>query len=179
MNKKILVIHLTDKSTDFLKPIYKDLDCDIITDGRISNKELREQIKSHEQIIMLGHGLPYGLINVHIGGLIINYTHVDLLKEKQNNVYIWCNADLFVNQFKLNGFYSGMFISEVGEALFCGIVPKENDVVSQNHEFAKILGKYLNKIPLNETYSKIKEEYGLLIESNPIAEYNHQRLYFK
>ena len=43
------------------------------------------------------------------------------LKKKDNSVFIWCNADQFVNRYNLKGFYTGMFISEVMEAVFCGL----------------------------------------------------------
>jgi hypothetical protein len=36
-------------------------------------------------------------------------------------VFIWCNADQFMKRHQLRGFYSGMFISEVQEALMYGI----------------------------------------------------------
>ena len=49
--KKVSVIHLEDVSTDMLQVVY-------------SGKGY-EQIRSHDKIIMLGHGTPDGLLACH------------------------------------------------------------------------------------------------------------------
>jgi len=177
--KKILIIHPQDNSTTFLSKIYEGFEnCSVITNCFISNKELRNQIKSHDIVMMMGHGLPWGLLNPKMGKLIIDYTHIDLLKEKEYNVFIWCHADKFVEHFKLKGLYTGMFISEIPEALHCGIIPQGNDVEKQNNEFSKILNKHLNFDSLKDTFNNLKHEYGLLTEHNSVAKYNHERLYY-
>ena len=90
---------------------------------------------------------------------------------------IWCNADQFVDRFDLKGFYTGMFISEVGEAYYCGLPgTKQPEVDESNFKFVDLMGEHIN----NETikiHEKVKEQYGLLVEHNPVANYNHQRLY--
>jgi hypothetical protein len=102
---------------------------------------------------------------------------VPLLKEKTDNVFIWCNADKFVDVFKLKGFYSGMFISEVGEAYYCGLPGTEQDQVDEsNYGFVNIIGKYINE-DTNTIHENVKNEYGLIAESNPVALYNFNRLY--
>jgi hypothetical protein len=92
-------------------------------------------------------------------------------------MFIWCNADKFVNRYELNGLYSGMFISEVGEAYSCGLPGTSQEVVDEsNNTFAELLGSVINK-PLNEAYQYTKYYYERLAEVNTIAEYNAQRLY--
>jgi len=110
---KTLVIHPKDSTTDFLKVIYSEKDWTIIDDNNISTSKLKENIKSHDRIIMLGHGSDKGLFGQN--RLIINSNLVYLLKDK-NCVCIWCNADEFVKKYKLNGFYTGMIISDYDEA---------------------------------------------------------------
>ena len=61
--KKVLVIHPDDRSTDMLKAVYEGKGYDVINDPSISDDEIVEQIKSHDRIIMLGHGTPCGLIS--------------------------------------------------------------------------------------------------------------------
>ena len=51
--KKVLVIHPDDRSTDMLKAVYEGKGYDVISDPRISDEEVVEQIKSHDKIIML------------------------------------------------------------------------------------------------------------------------------
>ena len=117
---KTLIIHPNDRSTDFLKPIYQSvIDATVITGG-VSKDELYKLIESHNRVMMMGHGSPWGLFscgkfNTNDSYIIDNGT-VHLLLQKKNSIFIWCNADKFVNRHELKGFYSGMFISEVGEA---------------------------------------------------------------
>jgi hypothetical protein len=109
-------------------------------------------------------------------GFIINYTTVPLLQDKEC-IFIWCNADRFVEANNLKGLYSGMFISEVSEANYCGLPGTPQDIVTESNDyFAKELGSVSEK-SLDEMYEHIKYTYGMLAEGNAVAEYNHNRLY--
>src|ERR1035437_860766 len=110
---KTLVIHPPDASTDFLKVIYEGKDWALINTNP-STKFLKEQINLHDRIIMLGHGTEEGLLG--FGRYVIDSTLVYLLREKEC-VAVWCNADQFVGKYGLKGFYTGMIISEIDEAL--------------------------------------------------------------
>ncbi len=99
------------------------------------------------------------------------------LEKKDNNVFIWCNADMFVDRYDLRGFYSGMFISEVGEANYCGLPGMGQDIVDEsNYGFCNILSECINETN-DVIYEKVKNQYGLIAESNPVALYNNNRLY--
>jgi hypothetical protein len=182
--KKIstLIIHPDDRSTDFLRPIYANVENKTVVTGGIDKQQLTDLIKSHDRVMMMGHGSPHGLfamgqfIDCH--GYIINMNDVELLKQKTDNVYVWCNANQFTNKHGLKGLYSGMFISEVGEAYYCGLPEtKKDEVTTSNNHFAETLGKLLSKSDLTNVYSELKTEYGVLAESSKVAEYNHKRLY--
>lgn len=180
--KKVLIIHPKDKSTDFLCPIYEGIENKTVITGNVSKYTVRELIKIHDQVMMMGHGYPGGLFSVgqfnQSLGVIIDESMVDLLKEKENNVFIWCNADKFVERHNLKGLYSGMFISEVSEANYCGLFQtKQDEVTTSNDYFAYLLGKMLPNFDLKTTHSLLKEEYGVLAESSAVAKYNHNRLY--
>jgi hypothetical protein len=177
---KNLIIHPTDSSTDFLSPIYADISDAIILNGGATKDQVKELITRHDRVIMLGHGSPFGLFSVgqFMGGngYIIDSTMVDVLKHTEC-ISIWCNADKFMNKHELNGFYSGMFISEVGEAHYCGLPGILQETVNtSNHYFAQLLGEVINE-PLSVIYEHVKENYGLLNEDNPVANYNYNRLY--
>lgn len=62
MNK--LIIHPEDRSTDFLKVIYDGRDDTTVITGGKTTEEVNEAIKSHDHIVMLGHGTPQGLLSV-------------------------------------------------------------------------------------------------------------------
>lgn len=180
---KTLVIHPSDKSTTFLDIVYAPIENKTVIQGGITKPELIKLIEEHDRIMMMGHGSPYGLFSVGqfkgegYTGYIIDESIVELLKTKRDNVYIWCNADQFVDRFGLTGFYSGMFISEVGEATYCGLPGTPQEVVDEsNYGFVNIVSKYINE-ETDNLYDSVHKEYGLIAEQNPVAFYNHNRLY--
>lgn len=173
---KTLIIHPDDRSTDFLRPIYKDIDHSTLITGGKSHHEILELIENHDRVIMLGHGSTKGLFGIKFGrDLVIDGTCVELLKKKDNNVYIWCNADIFVEWHDLKGVYSGMFISEVCEATFCGVPANQEQVDESNNTFATITGKYIGNTS-QKLHTLIREEYGDLAKNNKVAKYNWDRL---
>ena len=177
---KNLIIHPTDASTDFLKPIYANITDAIILNGGATKDQVKELITRHDRVIMLGHGSPYGLFSVGQfagnNGYIIDESMIDVLKYTEC-ISIWCNADQFMNRHQLYGFYSGMFISEVGEATYCGLPGTLQETVTvSNNYFASLLGEVINE-PLSVMYEHVKENYGLLLGLNPVASYNYDRLY--
>lgn len=177
---KTLIIHPQDKSTDFLKLIYKHIPYKTIITGGVSQEDLEKEIREHDRIFMMGHGCPSGLFAIgrfpKSNGFVISPKHVPLLKGKEC-VFIWCNADEFVKRYDLKGFYSGMFISEVGEARYCGFPEtKQMEVSTSNYGFANILGEHSNK-SIENMYKETRKGYGLLIENSPVAKYNYDRLF--
>lgn len=181
--KKTLVIHPDDRSTDFLIQIYKDINNKTVVRGGKTKEELQELIKTHDRIIMCGHGSPFGLWPIgewvgNISGNLIDIRDVELLKEKTDCYYIWCNANQFVERHNLKGFYTGMFISEVSEASWYDIDVDQETVDTSNDTFSQLVGKYIKR-PIKQTYKKVLQEYESLIENNEVASYNHERLYFR
>jgi hypothetical protein len=178
---KTLIIHPEDESTSFLDIVYKPIEDKTVIKGGVSKSEVQKLIREHDRVMMMGHGSPGGLFSIgrfdNCGGYIIDQQMVPLLKEKDNSVFIWCNADKFVNTFKLQGFYSGMFISEVGEAVYCGLPgTKQDEVDESNYGFCNIIAKYINE-DKNVIHENVLNEYGLIAEENAVAFYNFNRLY--
>jgi hypothetical protein len=178
---KTLIIHPKDSSTSFLDIVYHPIENKTVINGGVTKQELCELIKTHDRIMMMGHGSPFGLFSVgqfqNSNGYIIDEKIVPLLKKKTDNVFIWCNADRFVNHHKLKGFYSGMFISEVGEANYCGLHGTPQDVVDEsNYGFCNIIAKYINE-DTNTIHENVTKEYGVIAEDNSVAYYNNLRLY--
>ena len=138
---KTLVIHPDDPTTYFLTDIYSDTSIKqdwTIINTNVPNKVLRKHIEEHDRIIMLGHGTPDGLLGY--GKYVIDFEYVSLLKEKEC-VCIWCNADQFVEKHNIKGFYTGMIISEVYEAKFCGVEATSREVFDSNILFASTIKK--------------------------------------
>ena len=167
---KTLVIHPDDPSTEFLKEIYIGKGWTINNDLNGSKKKVIEQIKEHDRIIMLGHGHPGGLFYTPI-----NSTLVYLLKEKQC-ICIWCNADKFVEKYELNGFYTGMFISEVTEAAHFGITISQEGIDRSNRDFAFDMRLWIRHDDPKTICEGIKSTY---IGVYSVYQFNNDRLYYR
>lgn len=177
---KTLVIHPKDKTTDFLTPIYDHLSNTTVVKGGVRKSEVQGLIESHDRVIMLGHGAPFGLMNPKqfpdAGFFIVDETMVSRLKEK-SSIYVWCHADQFLAQNRLSGLCSGMFISEPGEADFYRYEEIDSRLIDQSNEkFASILSKYISE-PLDILYQSLLIEYEVVARTNPIALFNFKRLY--
>ena len=169
---KTIVIHPEDTSTDFLKEIYRGKPWDIVTDLSLSEQELLVTLATYDRIILMGHGSPHGLFGG--GGLIITEESVPLLLQKET-VCIWCHADKFVKQHGLTGFYTGMFISEIDEALYCGVAKGTEEMIEvSNLLFAQSASYFLDA---HYTLENILALYRSYDTENPIIEYNRKRLY--
>jgi hypothetical protein len=180
---KTLIIHPDDRSTDFLRPIYQNIKGATVLTKDVSIKQLEKAIQSHDQILMMGHGTPYGLMNVSRMGkglYTICSSQVELLRDK-HCIFIWCNADQFVSRHQLKGLYTGMFISEVSEAEYCKVPADQGTVDASNFWFADLLGSVLTEAPAdyNQIFEHVRISYGELAAVNEIASYNHQRWYFE
>lgn len=125
----------------------------------------------------MGHGSPMGLFGVNFNcGYIIDELAVELLRKKEN-YFIWCYASDFVKKHNLNGFSTGMFISETYEATGCGVAASRTDVINSNMVFASLMGKHIMK-EQTETYKIVSETYDTYAKhsNNNVAKYNHERL---
>jgi len=177
---KNLIIHPKDPTTEFLSPIYANLnDKTVVTDG-ITKSELRVLIEIHNRIIMLGHGFQYGLINPGqfpgAGLFIVDASMVQVLRKKSSGIYIWCYADQYVRTHGLSGLCSGMFISSVDESILYGYEDIDSGLIDQsNKRFAAIMSRWISQ-PLNLMYDRLLVEYSILARTNPIAKFNLERL---
>lgn len=179
---KTLVVHPADPTTAFLSRIYAHLNDKTVVTGGISKSGLRNLIESHDKLLFLGHGSPYGLLSKEqfpdAGLYIIDISMAPALKKKSNCMFIWCYADQFVHRHGLSGLCTGMFISEASEADYWGFENIEQGLIDQSNDgFASIISKYLNE-PLEVLYYKLIREYELLSLTNQVAKFNLDRLNF-
>lgn len=185
-----LIIHPgEDYSTAFLKQIYKDIPCCLITKN-LPKDELIDAIIKAQNILFLGHGDKNGLFNPCEDSKYIIDSEFGKLIESKNCLLIWCNADEFVskNNLNFNGIYTGMFISEISELIFLDenfefeeeIEAYKPMIFESNEGFAKILGRLiiensLDNLPL--IYERLKLEYKAIAKQNEVAAYNYERLF--
>lgn len=179
---KTLIIHPNDGSTSFLDIVYNDVPNKTVITKNAPRENLIYLMKTHDRVMMMGHGSPRGLFSVGAFrgklGMVIDQEFVKILKEKDNSVFIWCNADKFVEKYNLRGFYTGMFVSEVGEAMYCGLSSfvNQDDVDESNLGFCNIMAQAINE-DQEVLHEHVKKWYGRMATWNEVAEYNCDRLY--
>ena len=178
-----LIIHPEDDSTVFLTNIYEGLPDKTVVTGGIDKESVRDLILHASRVLMLGHGTSSGLISVgkfiNTRLFIIDYSMVDALRKQDNNIYIWCDADRFVRARKLKGFFSGMFISEMAEALRFDIPKPTGEMINEsNFEFGTLMSKYLD-CDKRTLHASVVREYRKLAQSNPVVRYNVKRLFIR
>ena len=170
---KTLVIHPDDRTTDFLKHIYEGKGYDVITersDRQIPMSKIIEEVRNHDRILMLGHGCSFGLLG--FCDTFMNKEFIEVLRTKEC-VCIWCNANNYVEREGIKGFYTGMFISEVGEARAYGITIDQEKVTYSNELFGELMGTMVES---PNVLNEIKTSY---IGECPVIKFNNERLYYK
>lgn len=185
-----LVIHPNDRTTDFLYPSYANISATVLH-SKADMYNLRENMKQHDRIIMMGHGTPNGLLMPvgsikgveEINGDVKEYTQhsinssfVDILKTKPI-VAVWCNADRFVVPHDLHGFYTGMVVSEMCEADYCNVRGCDVDDLEESNRLFTIALTAAIDIPSPESVNVFKEIYNN--PKNQIMLYNRQRIYYR
>lgn len=92
MEMKKIIIHPEDSSTDFLCGIYATLDNKDVIRGGIDKYELLQKVAEYDQIMMMGHGTPFGLLSmskfIEPEMYIIDEVFVNTIKKKNNSLYI-------------------------------------------------------------------------------------------
>jgi hypothetical protein len=183
MNTTTLIIHPKDPSTVFLNKVYDSITEKQVIQGGLTKKQVLTQIEIHERILMMGHGSPSGLFAIgqfpRTSSYIIDNEMVSILKKKRNNVFIWCYAEKFIEALNLPGFATGMFISEVGEAFYCGLKGIDQKTVDESNTiFVNEISKTINLDSEGIYENIINGDYKLLAETNPVAKYNYDRMYY-
>ena len=171
-----LIVHMEDSTTDFLCHIYSALTQKTVLRKPVGSDELNDLIATHDRVFMLGHGARDGLFSLSWDEpFIVSSSNVHALRQKPESVYIWCHASEFVRQHQLNGFASGMFISEVSEARYCGIPSsacRQDAVDASNELFVRLVSEHA-EAPVSEMFEHVRAAYAC---DCAITEYNRERL---
>ena len=167
---KTFVLHPDDRSTDFLKEIYLGKGYTVVTRWDMSYPVLKAMVETHDRIIFLGHGSDRGLIGY--SHIFMNPEFIKVLQTK-NCVCIWCNADQYVIPNHIKGFYTGMFLSEISEAMYFGIHTTQDVIDHSNELFAQEMRRCLDR---DNLLTEIKHSY---IGDDPVIQFNNVRLHYR
>ncbi len=141
----MIVIHPNDKTTSFLKQIYAGKKNVTLIDETWNNRRIREAIGTapkEDVIMMLGHGCNKGLFAPYgvdqFARTIVDSKLVYLLREHPC-IGIWCYANEFAENYELNGLFSGMVVSDAGEANDLCLDFVGEDIDACNNQYASDL----------------------------------------
>lgn len=169
---KYLIIHPKDETTDFLKVIYENLENKTVIDTDFNSIET-ELKKDYDMIILLGHGWLGGLYDRKSRTTIFPSQFAEYLKNK-NVIGIWCEASDYFSLYNVEGFCTGMFISETEEANDCNVVATKEQILESSNLFANVVKSAVNeKVPVNEIKNYVKENYTTA-NNNPVIKINRQ-----
>ena len=181
---KTLVIHPSDRSTDFLKIIYEnhmnDNEWTILNESEsLTRDDLENLIKENDRIIMMGHGVPQGLLNPYrsfekMRGLIIDDSFADLLRTK-DTISIWCWSDQYFRRNHIKGLHTGMIISEVYEARYAiGKTPLNKEQTLENMEmFARAFRDCIDNVDHKEIQKYVLEHY---VGKDKVTQFNRNNV---
>lgn len=122
----------------------------------------------------MGHGSQDGLF-AGVFRLMIDSSFVQFLRQKTHNMFIWCNADQFVQKYDLQGHYTGMIISDPQEADYFDVPYTLDTLAQSNDQFAQIV-KYAALNRTVDSVDRMKDMYDL---GSAVCYYNRTRIYYQ
>ena len=172
----MIVVHPCDPSTRMLCEIYKGIEGVTLFDSWKQRREILKAIAAaprDEPILLLGHGCPWGLLDMR-HGIVIGDADAELLKDRPNLVGIWCYASSYAYTHGLKGFFSGMFISELPEAIVNGVDASAIEIDDKAWNFCIRFGLLLRE------GAPLEEKAGVLMDPcysvSDLTEFNYSRL---
>lgn len=162
-----------------LSSIYEGLPDVKLFDSYFQRREILSAIAAapkDEPILLLGHGCPNGLIDMRYG-LVINDSDAEILKDRPNLVCIWCYASSYGKNHYLQGFFSGMYISEPVEASMCEVKATDEEIEWYAWDFAIRFGNMLKGgKTVREAADELMDPKWIV---NDLTEYNYSRLEYR
>ena len=173
----MIVVHPTDPSTVMLGKVYEGFENVKLFNSVEQRDEMLAAIAAaprEEPIMLLGHGCPNGLYDLMAWDMMVGGPDAELLKDRPNLIGIWCYASSYAAKHGLKGFFSGMFISEGGEATMVGVDATEEEANAHAWDFAERLGDLLRQgLPLEDVAKELMDPKHITSE---LTNYNYTRL---
>ena len=168
----MIVIHIDSKQdTAFLKKCYEGID-NLILLYNPTKDEVNKTLQDNpdEDVMMLGHGSPFGLFSCDWKGDVIDASNAHLLKGR-NCIGIWCWANKFAENYGLKGYFTSMFISNEGEARSFGYKADDKEVFEEVEFFAKSVNTLVkDHCPYEEWVGKLRSIANV---NKPFVKYNY------
>ena len=154
-----MTIHANDPTTQFLSLLYKQRrDLSVHITETSTNSAVQRAIREADTVLMLGHGNKFGLFSV----------------PDKDGVYRRY-ANLFAEQYNLQGLFSGMIISELQEAIDNGITTTKEEIDVEMVKFTQRLRDCIDKYGLKDIPMRMKELDDVKSE---LTTFNYNNLYY-
>lgn len=181
----MLVIHPKDRTTSMLSALYEGTEAKVF-DAGFTNSDIKHalnHVASNERILLLGHGSDKGLFYRKddtadgFDGLVISHQHAYYLRKHPCRIIaVWCHANLFAQAEGLHGLFTGMIVSEMGEAFEYGIDTTQEELDRENVKFAQRLRQLLDEGTL---LSDIPQRMLELDDVHtPLTEFNYHNIHY-
>lgn len=173
----MIVIHIDNTpDTTILSRIYDGLDNITLSYNRNkSNIKRLLRITGDEPVMILGHGTPNGLLNKSRNGFALGSEAVEWLRNR-TVIGIFCYASEFADKYKLHGFFTSMFISNMEEALYENMQEGADDKLIEDQMTLfcdKVHDLICHNIPLSEWVSILQKDADISI---PFVRFNYEAL---
>ena len=129
-----------------------------------------------DTLVICGHGTVAGLLHPtfeRFEYLIHSLNYQDI--RARNVIGIWCHASDFAERHHVNGFFTGMFISNINEAYRYGIYGVNEATIHESEVyFCDRLNRLLKEnIPLVEWNSRLRTQLNESHDVNDVDRYNY------
>lgn len=132
-----------------------------------------------DTLVICGHGTPAGLLHPILERfeyLIHSFNYQDI--RARNVIGIWCHASEFAELHHVNGFFTGMFISNINEANRYGIFNVDEATIHESEAlFLDRVNRLLREnVPLVEWNSRLRTQLNESHGVNDVDRYNYDHM---
>ena len=106
--------------------------------------------------------------------LLVDGRYVQFLRDK-TCIGIWCYANKFAEKYGLHGLFSGMIISELQEAMDCGITTTQKEIDMEMVKFTQYLKDCIERYELQEIPQRMRALDDVRSE---LTTFNYNNLYY-
>ncbi len=166
-----------DEDTKSLKAIWEGIkDVKVVDAFKVSHEDVRNAIDAEKDILVIcGHGSGEGLFGK--SGYAVDGLDSGLIRAK-HVIGVWCHAKTYAKKYRVEGFFTSMYISNINEARVCLSDTKglTNEIVIKSViRFCNLLNVLIrNELDKIEDWPKIILER--LPPINAAEKYNHEAL---
>lgn len=157
----MIIIHVdTFEDTARLKMVYNNLDWNVILYNPTREEVEKElSINDDDTIMLLGHGTSNGLFNKDWSGYVFDWRIAKKYCKDRKIIGIWCHASEFADNLNLHGFFTSMFISNIGEAITFGFHNNtDEDILDEVNFFSNKINEFIkNNVPMETWVSTLQE----------------------